>query len=105
MGGDQFEATGILALPYDDQLNWNPYQIALVSLKSTTKNMPKKTQTTKVVLPVSDEINCGQCHMQGMDGTVNLPVDEMTGLTGTMDVNLNILKVHNFYNGPNDQTG
>jgi len=94
--GDHFEATGIPVLPYDDQMNWNPYQTAIIKMKDSRGRLLEKIQVT---LPVSDEINCAQCHMQGMDGTVNLPVDEMTSLTGTMDVNLNILMVHDFYNG------
>ena len=97
--GDHFEATGIPVLPYDDQMTWNPFQIALISLKAAKGSAPQKTQTTKVVLPVSDEINCGQCHMQGMDGTVNLPVDAASGLTGTTDIDKNILMVHDYYHG------
>ncbi len=98
LAGDHFEATGIPVLPYDDNMNWNPYQTAVVKLKTDAGGTPRKTT---VVLPVSDEINCGQCHMQGMDGTVNLPVDPMTGLTGSMDAELNILMVHDYYNGQN----
>ncbi len=99
--GDHFEATGIPVLPYDDDMNWNPYQTAIVKLRTEAGGTPKKTP---VVLPVSDEINCAQCHMQGMDGTVNLPVDPVTGFTGTMDVDLNILMVHDYYNGKNGVT-
>ena len=32
--GDHFEATGIPVLPYDDKMNWNPYQIANIKLKN-----------------------------------------------------------------------
>ena len=98
---DHFEATGIPVLPYDDNMNWNPYQTAVVKLKTDAGGNPRRTE---VVLPVSDEIRCDMCHMQGGDGTVNLPVDEMTGLTGTMDVDLNILMVHDYYNGKNGVT-
>lgn len=31
-----------------------------------------------------------------MDGTANLPVDSMTGLTGTVETNQNILLVHDY---------
>ena len=91
--GDHFEATGIPVLPKDDKMNWNPYQIARVTLRYNAGNGIKTGQTIQVVLPVSDEINCTQCHMQGMDGTVNLPDG------GTMDTNLNILMVHDYYHG------
>ena len=36
--------------------------------------------------------------MQGGDGTANLPIDPATGMTGTMDTNVNILMVHDYYN-------
>ncbi len=93
--GDHFEATRIPLLPYDDSMNWNPYQTALVKLKDNSGNLLK---TTKVVLPVSDELNCAKCHMQGMDGTVNLPNG------GVESIDTNILAVHDFYHGANGQT-
>ncbi len=97
--GDHFEATGIPVLPYDDKMNWNPYQVATVTLRDNPGKGNKTGQTIQVVLPVSDEIRCDMCHMQGGDGTQNLPVDPDTGLTGTMDSNLNILMTHDYYNG------
>ena len=102
--GDHFEATGIPVLPYDDQLNWNPFQIAIVKLKMDSRKGKKAVEKSRVVLPVSDEINCGQCHMQGMDGTVSLPIDPASQLTGTENIFLNILMVHDYYNGPNGLT-
>jgi hypothetical protein len=81
--GDHFEATGIPVLPYNDQMNWNPFQVARVTLRDNPGKGNKTGQTIQVVLPVSDEINCAQCHMQEMDGTVNLTDG------GTMDTNLN----------------
>jgi len=94
--GDHFEATGIPVLPYDDKKNWNPFQVATVKLKN---KFGMTLANTQVVLPVSDEIHCDMCHMQGGDGTANLPVDPATGMTGTMDTNMNILLVHDYYNG------
>ena len=91
--GDHFEATGIPVLPYDDQMNWNPFQIAIVTLRDNPGKGNKTGQTIQVVLPVSDEINCAQCHMQGMDGTVNLPNG------GVDSVNMNILMTHDYYHG------
>ncbi|MCL4402961.1 MAG: cytochrome c family protein, partial [Acidobacteria bacterium] len=71
--GDHFEATGIPVLPYNDKMNWNPFQIATVTLRDGPERGKGTSQTIQVVLPVSDEIDCAQCHAQGMDGTVNLP--------------------------------
>jgi hypothetical protein len=94
--GDHFEATGIPLLPYDDAMNWNPYQTAVVKLRTKSGSVEA---TARVVLPVSDEIHCDMCHMQGGDGTQHLAVDAGTGLSGTMDVDLNILMVHDYYHG------
>lgn len=76
-------------------MNWNPFQIATVTLRDNPGKGNKTGQTIKVVLPVSDEINCAQCHMQGMDGTINLPNG------GTTSVDTNILLVHDYYHGVN----
>jgi len=93
--GDHFEATGIPVLPYDDKMNWNPFQIAKVTLRDNPGKGNKTGQTIQVVLPVSDEIRCDMCHMQGMDGTVNLSNG------GTDSVDTNILMVHDYYHGVN----
>jgi hypothetical protein len=93
--GDHFEATGIPVTPYDDEMNWNPFQMAVVTLKETRPKGIKKGQSIQVVLPVSDEINCAQCHAQGMDGTINLPNGGGDSVFG------NILLVHDYYNGKN----
>ena len=99
--GDHFEATGIPVLPYDNRMNWNPFQTAVIKMKNARGGLLK---TIQVTLPVSDEIHCDMCHMQGGDGTVNLPVDPNTGLTGTVDANLNILMTHDYYHGQNGTT-
>jgi len=92
--GDHFEATGIPLLPYEDNMHWNPYQIASVRLKTAAGGKPKKTE---VVLPVSTELNCAQCHAEGMDATVNIN-------GGTASVDTNILTVHDYYHGSQGQT-
>jgi hypothetical protein len=88
-----FEATGIPVIPYDDSMNWNPYHVATVKLRIDGGGAPRKIE---VVLPVSDELNCAQCHAQGMDGTVNIN-------DGTDSVDQNILAVHDYYHGNNGQ--
>jgi len=90
--GDHFETTGIPVLPYDDQMNWNPFQIATVTLRNNPGKGNKTGQTIQVVLPVSDEINCAMCHMMGGDGTVNID-------GGVDSVNMNILMAHDYYHG------
>ena len=91
--GDHFEATGIPLLPYDDNKNWNPFQLATVKLKGP---MGRQLKTTQVVLPISDELNCGKCHAPGMDGTIHITE------TGTIEGN--ILAAHDYYHGPTGVT-
>jgi hypothetical protein len=57
----------------------------------TLKDRRGVVQTTRVVLPVSDELHCDQCHAQNGDGTMNL----VGG--GAASVEENILLVHDFY--------
>lgn len=91
---DHFEATGIPVLPYDDDMNWNPYQTAIVKLRTAAGGTPKET---RVVLPVSDELNCAQCHARGMDATGHIG-------GGTDSVDTNILMVHDYYHGSGGQS-
>lgn len=83
--GDHFEAAAIPVLPYDNNGAWNPYQVAQVSLK----DWRGAVSTTHVVLPVSDELHCDQCHADGGDGTMNI--------VSTPSVEENILRVHDYY--------
>jgi hypothetical protein len=79
---DHFEAKGIPLLPYDDSMNWNPYQTAAVKLKNRLGMVVK---TTQVVLPVSDELHCDKCHADNGDAGPDIA-------TGTVEGN--ILTVH-----------
>jgi hypothetical protein len=48
----------------DDNGNWNPYQVAEITVKDPYGKVIARTKTTA---PVSDEINCAKCH-GGADG-------------------------------------
>ena len=80
--GTRFEATGIPVLPYDDQLRWNPYQLATVNLKNGSGSI---IATASAVLPVSDEMHCDRCHADGGAGAAG---------TATGSVEGNILTLH-----------
>jgi hypothetical protein len=54
-----FEAKGIPITPYDDTNRVNFYPMVQVTAKNAAGQI---LATTKVVLPVSDEINCLACH-------------------------------------------
>jgi hypothetical protein len=78
---DHFEATAIPALPFNDDMTWNPYQHATLTLRDTKANA--EVMTASVVVPVSDELNCQKCHAAGgvAAGTINTPTLEGNILT------------------------
>ena len=77
--GTQFEADGIPVTPLDDSKVWNPYQVAVITVKDSAGNIVAQTRTT---IPTSDEINCAKCH-------------------GTTDPMGDILKKHDALHGTN----
>lgn len=68
LGGDMkvddnklgFVAQGIPVTPYDDDGTWDPFGAATITVKdSATGNV---LQTSNVVVPVSTELHCENCH-------------------------------------------
>lgn len=59
MKEDHFEANGIPVTPINDDGSWNPYQIGQLTVKDSSGRTVAQTDAT---IPVSDEINCSQCH-------------------------------------------
>ena len=57
--GDHFEAVGVPLTPINDDGSWNPFQVAVITVKDGSGNVLARTDATA---PVSDEINCGKCH-------------------------------------------
>ncbi len=57
--GTHFAADGIPLVPVDDAGNWNPYQVAVVSVKDASGKVLVETRAT---VPTSDEIRCDKCH-------------------------------------------
>jgi hypothetical protein len=56
---NHFIITGVPVTPYDDNLTWNPYQVAVIVVEDLNGNVLATTTNT---VPVSDEINCAKCH-------------------------------------------
>lgn len=71
-------ARGIPVTPWNDDGTWNPYGTAEITVTDTTTNLPLQTAT--VVVPVSTELLCSNCH-------------------GTIEPFLNILQVHDRRSG------
>jgi hypothetical protein len=57
--GNRFVVNGIPLTPINDAGVWNPYQTGLITVKDSTGATVASTQ---IVVPTSDEINCGKCH-------------------------------------------
>lgn len=70
-------AVGIPITPYDDDGTWDPYGIAVITVKDSSGAV---LQTVNAVAPVSTEMMCANCH-------------------GAVDTQLNILQMHDAYNG------
>jgi hypothetical protein len=85
--GDCFEASGIPALPYNDAMKWDPYQHA--TLIASGRDI---LQTTKIVVPVSDEMDCQKCHASGGVGAPGIHTPTLEG---------NILTLHDLREGTN----
>ena len=57
--GDHFESMGIPVTPVLDTGAWNPYQVALITVKDAGGATIAQTRAT---VPVSDEMSCAECH-------------------------------------------
>lgn len=73
-----FVADGIPVTPYDDDGTWDPYGTANIVVKDNATGAV--LATASVVVPVSTEMNCGNCH-------------------GMADTQLNILQTHDRRSG------
>jgi Carboxypeptidase regulatory-like domain/Cytochrome c3 len=57
--GIGYVAEGIPVTPYDDDGTWDPYGAATLTVKNTHGQVVARTN---VVVPVSTEMNCSNCH-------------------------------------------
>lgn len=79
-----YEAVGIPLLPRNDRGQWNPYQVAVITVKDARgKQVLAQAQVTA---PVSDEMRCDSCHVDGGVGGFR---------SGTVDGNILLLHDRN----------
>jgi hypothetical protein len=57
--GNTFQAHGVPVVPVDDSGVWNPYQVAVVTVRNSAGQTVAQTRAT---IPTSDEIRCDKCH-------------------------------------------
>lgn len=88
-----WEAEGIPVTPYDDKGVKNYYPMVKVVAKDATGTI---IATTKVVLPVSDEMNCAACHASTSNYNAAKPSAGWVNNTTNVekDWKQNILKLH-----------
>jgi hypothetical protein len=59
VAGDHFQVDGVPVVPIDDSGQWNPYQVAEITVKSASGAVVVKARAT---VPTSDELDCAKCH-------------------------------------------
>lgn len=64
LSGDHYVAEGIPVVPVDNDLVWNPYQVAVIRVMNAQDSVIAETKCT---IPASDEMNCAKCHGSSPD--------------------------------------
>jgi hypothetical protein len=86
-----WEAVGIPTIPYDDKGGFNPYPMAQLVAKDSAGTV---LATAKIVLSVSDEMSCKNCHASGSDPAAMPASGWVKNSDPNKDQKLNILKKH-----------
>lgn len=86
-----WEAEGIPVVPYDDKGIKNYYPMVKVVAKDSGGNV---LATTKVVLPVSDEMSCTKCHASNSVAAAKPLAGWVNDTDAEKDWKKNILKLH-----------
>ncbi len=86
-----WEAVGIPTVPYDDKGVTNAYPMAKLVAKDAAGNV---LATANIVLAVSDEMSCRNCHASGSDAAARPSSGWENNPDPLKDVKLNILKKH-----------
>ena len=87
----QFEASGIPITPYDDAGRKNTYPMVKVVAKDVSGN---QLAVARVVLPVSDEMNCSGCHSSNAGPAAKPKAGWINDRNPDRDYRLNILQLH-----------
>lgn len=86
-----WEAVGIPTVPYDDKGNFNSYPMAKLAATDSTG---KVLATAKIVLSISDEMSCANCHASNSDPAAKPANGWENNSDPNKDMKLNILKKH-----------
>jgi hypothetical protein len=86
-----WKAEGIPTAPYDDKQASKPYPMAQLVAKNSSGQV---IASATVVLAVSDEMSCKNCHSSGTNTAAMPSGGWITQYTAAQNVKLNILKKH-----------
>ncbi len=87
-----WKAEGLPLTPYNDDGSKNYYPLVKVTAKDTTGNV---LATAKVVLPVSDEMDCKRCHATNSLSPKAKPnAGWVADVDSEKDFKLNVLRLH-----------
>lgn len=86
-----FIAEGIPITPYDDSGVKNPYPLMKVTARDTSGNL---LASTRIVLPVSDEMDCRTCHASGSPIDARPAAGWVFDPDPERDYRLNVLRLH-----------
>jgi hypothetical protein len=90
-GKQQFEAEGIPITPYDDSLARNPYPMVKVVAKIASG---QAIAQARVVLPVSDEMSCANCHASTSGPAARPAAGWISDPNKEVEWKKNILRLH-----------
>ena len=86
-----FIGEGIPITPYDDGGAKNPYPLMKVTARDASGSL---LASTKIVLPVSDEMDCSACHASGSGNAAKPASGWVFDPNPQRDYRLNILRLH-----------
>lgn len=92
-----FSAEGIPMLPFDDNNNYNPYPMLRVSAFDKTTNV--ELAHSDIVVPVSDETTCSNCHASGSKAALGSGWSSNPNLD--VQTRTNILQLHDLKENTN----
>ncbi len=88
---NQFSAVGIPLIPYDDNWNKNTYPMMKLVARDASGTI---IASTRIVLPVSDEMDCRACHASGVKTSAIPAQGWVNDPNSDRDYKLNILRKH-----------
>ncbi len=86
-----FTGEGVPITPFDDAGNTNYYPLMELEARNSSGTL---LTSTRIVLPVSDEMDCSACHQSGKPASAMPSAGWVWHPDPDKDVKLNILKLH-----------